>query len=146
MNCSQRLDTQKISYENILFHLNFLQSNHETFLDFIEEVRDDIERKRSVFNELQESNHSNVDQKINAVIHQAILKLFDKRISSMKKAACNALAHIYTEFCDKQLEDVKIMNLKEKQLISLEKMKRRLKHMMDVSEKYAISEDCFREL
>ena len=67
-----------------------------------------------------------------------MLKRYSNQIKSSQRASENSIANICAEYCKDNRDDKKVSDLVNKHLPALVKMKSRMKHIVDVSEKYTV--------
>ena len=132
-------DRKPISaFENILFHLNALKQSQEMFDQFMDVVEEDIRKKKTLLKSVGLNDQLSTNQKTYASVQSFMLKRYSNRIKSFHRASENSIANICEEYCKDARDDKNVANLVNKHIDALVKMKRRMKHIIDVSEKYAV--------
>eukprot|EP00092_Neocalanus_flemingeri_P087109 GFUD01109867.1.p1 GENE.GFUD01109867.1~~GFUD01109867.1.p1 ORF type:complete len:262 (+),score=60.23 GFUD01109867.1:47-832(+) len=126
------------AFKTILFHFNTLKSEQELFDQFMEVVDKDVKSKTNVLKWLRLNDHITTNQNMYAAVQIFMLKLYSTRIKSFQKASEKSFANIYEEYCKDNRDSDKVSDLVNKHIQVLVKMKRRMKHIIDVSEKYAV--------
>jgi len=126
------------AFENILFHLNALKQSQEIFDQFMQIVEEDIKKKTKVLKSVKKSDQLSTNQKTYASVQCFMLKCYLNRIKIFQQISDNSITGICSEYCKDGRDDEKVGDLVNKHVDALEKMKRRMKHMLDVSEKYAV--------
>jgi len=128
------------AFENILFHLNALKQSQEIFDQFLQIVEEDIQKKTKVLKSVKKSEQLSTNQKTYVSVQCFMLKRYLNRIKSFQQISDDSIAGICAEYCKDGGDYEKVGDLVNKHVDSLEKMKRRMKHMLDVSEKYAVND------
>jgi len=126
------------AFENILFHLNALKQSQEVFDQFLQIVEEDIQKKTKVLKSVKKSEQLSTNQKTYVSVQCFMLKCYLNRIKSFQQISDNSISGICAEYCKDGRNDEKVGDLVNKHVDALEKMKRRMKHILDVSEKYAV--------
>jgi len=128
------------AFENILFHLNALKNSQEMFDQFMEVVEGDVKNKITCLKSLKNNDFLNANQKTYAAVQIFMLKRYSKRIKSFQKASEISIGNICDKYCKDNRDDEQVGHLVNKHIQVLAKMKRRMKQIIDVSEKYAVIE------
>jgi len=128
------------AFEILLFHLNALKNSQELFDQFMEAVEEDVKNKISCLKSVKNNVYFNTNQKTYATVQIFMLKRYSKRIKKFQKASENSIGNICENYCNVKSDETKVGHLVKKHIQVLEKMKRRMKQIIDVSEKYAVIE------
>ena len=126
--------------EILLFHLNALKNSQELFDQFMEVVEEDVKKKINCLKSVKNNDYFNTNQKTYATVQIFMLKRYSKRIKSFQKSSENSIGNICDKYCKDNRDEMKVGHLVNKHIQVLAKMKRRMKHIIDVSEKYAVIE------
>jgi len=137
-NNEERTIQPKFSFKNILFHLNELKTSQDMFDQFLEVVEEDVKTKTKLLQLLRLNDQLSKNQNTYAAVQIFMLKRYSNRIKSFQKASDNSISNICEEYSKPGRDDDKVSDLVNKHIAVLEKMKRRMKHIIDVSEKYAV--------
>ena len=126
------------AFENILFHLNTLKQSQEIFDQFMQIVEEDIKKKTKVLKSVKKSDQLSTNQRTYASVQCFMLNRYTNRIKTFQQISDNSIDGICVEYCKDVRDDKKVSDLVKKHVEALAKMKRRMKHILDVSEKYAV--------
>jgi hypothetical protein len=103
------------------------------FDEFMEVVEEDVKKKTTVLKSLRQNNQLSTNQKTYASVQSFMLKRYLNRIKSFQRASENSIANICREYSKDNRDDKKVSDLVNKHIQALVKMKRRMKHIIDVS-------------
>jgi len=117
-------------------HLRKVNSEFEQFLDV---VQDDLKVKLEKFKKFKSSENSSIHDRSYATLQIFMLQKYSNRIHNFKTVSVQSIESICQAHKNPQSPQAVTM-LVEKYSKVLGKMKRRMKHMIDVSEKYAVVE------
>jgi len=117
-------------------HLRKVNTEFEQFLDV---VQDDLKVKLEKLRKFKASDNSSIHERSYATLQIFMLQKYSNRIHNFKTVSVQSIETICQAHRDLQSPQAVTM-LVEKYSKILGKMKRRMKHMIDVSEKYAVVE------
>jgi len=117
-------------------HLRKVNSDFEQFLDV---VLEDLKVKSENLRKFKASETSNMHDKSYATLQIFMLQKYSNRIQNFKTVSVQSIERICEAHREPESSQV-VAILVEKYSKVLGKMKRRMKHMIDVSEKYAVVE------
>ena len=111
---------------------------HQALFDqFLQVVQEDVKTKTKILQLLKLHDKINTNQKTYVAVQIFMLKRYSNRLRSFQKISDNSIGNICEEY-GKHRDDNKISEIVNKHVDILQKMKRRVKHIIDVSEKYAV--------
>ena len=125
------------TFENIHNYLSVMKTRQDLFDNFVETVKDDINNKRAVWSLDEDNACLNSKQRTYAKLHGFMLGQFLKRLNKFQKYSDTSISRICQEFCKEERNEEIVSHYVKKHIQSLEKMKRRMKHMIDVADKYS---------
>jgi len=127
--------------------LELLQQNHCEFVKFLDAVSSDLAAKIAKLKLLKESSNTKLNDKSYAGVQLFMLGQYSHRISRFREVSTTSLENI-----SRKIEkDENMFELMKRHNDILGKMKRRMKHIIDVSDKYAVENifegiNLFREM
>ena len=104
----------------------------------MEVFEEDIKKKTTVLKSQRQNDQLSTNQKTYASVQSFMLKRYSNRIKSFQRASENSTENICGEYSKDNRNDKKVIDLVNKHIHALVKMKRRMKHIIDVSDKYAV--------
>jgi len=113
-----------------------LRKSHEDFEKFLDVVLSDLTVKMEGLKRIRECEKSKRNDKSYASVQLFMLTQYNHRVNRFKIVADDSLDDI----CKKHGKENDVTSLVIKHIDVLGKMKRRMKHMVDVSEKYAVTD------
>lgn len=113
-----------------------LRKSHEDFEKFLDVVLSDLMVKMEGLKRIRECEKSKRNDKSYASVQLFMLTQYNHRINRFKIVADDSLDDI----CKKHGKENEVTSLVIKHIDVLGKMKRRMKHMVDVAEKYAVTD------
>ena len=125
-------------FENILFYLYALKSSQSMFDQFTAAVEEDIKIKLNLLESTRLNMELSSNQKTFVNVQIMMLKCYSNRVKSFQKVSVNPISKICKEYSKDERDDGTIGYLVKKHIQGLVKMKRRMKQILDVSEKYAV--------
>ena len=127
---------------NKLFkNYNALNNVHSEFEKFIHIVSTDLQTKIDCLKNVKNNENINWNDKSYASVQLFMLYQYSHRVNRFRDVSLDSLENI----CNKFSKGEKTDTLVKKHNDILAKLKRRLKHILDVSEKYAV-EDIFSNI
>jgi hypothetical protein len=125
-------------FENICFYLNVLKSSQSMFDQFTAAVEEDIKIKVNLLESMRLNMDLSSNQRTFVNVQIMMLKCYSNRVKSFQKVSDNSISKICNEYYKNERDDGTIGYLVKKHIQSLVKMKRRMKQILDVSEKCAV--------
>jgi len=113
-----------------------LKKAHEDFENFLGVVLSDLTEKKDHLKRMKDCEKSKRTDKSFASVQLFMITQYYCRINRFKVVAINSLENI----CKHNTKENSVKSLVNKHIDVLVKMKRRMKNMIDVSDKYAVSD------
>ena len=108
------------------------------FDQFTAAVEEDINIKVNLLESMRLNIDLSSSQRSYLNVQIMMLKCYSNRVKSFQKVSDNSISKICNEYCKNKRDDGTIGYLVKKHIQGLVKMKRRIKQILDVSEKYAM--------
>jgi len=122
--------------------LEQLRKTQEEFEKFLKVVEDDLSEKVEKLKEFKKDRASGRSEKNYATLQLFMLSKYVNRVGRFKEVAEKSLNEINEEKVNKiETDSDKLSNKITNHIHDLAKMKRRMKHMIDVSDKHAVIDD-----
>jgi len=126
-------------FENILFYLNTLKTSQTMFDQFMAVVEEDLTIKIESLETIRLNVHLGSHRRTIVNVQIMMLKCYSSRVKSFEKVSDNSILNICEQYKKDDRDDVRIGYLVKRHIQILVKMKRRMKAILDVSEKYSVT-------
>jgi len=127
---------EQVSLPEEYQHLRKVNSDFEQFLDV---VLEDLKVKLEKLKKFKGSENCSIHEKSYVTLQIFMLQKYSNRIQNFKTVSVQSIERICQAHHEPDSPQA-VTRLVEKYSMVLSKMKRRMKHMIDVSEKYAVVE------
>eukprot|EP00092_Neocalanus_flemingeri_P003853 GFUD01004149.1.p1 GENE.GFUD01004149.1~~GFUD01004149.1.p1 ORF type:complete len:257 (+),score=93.13 GFUD01004149.1:112-882(+) len=134
-------DSFSVDTNNLFQNSSDLKNAHSDFEKFIQAVSADLLIKIDCLKFIKSKEDTTWNDASYARVQLFMLSQYRHRVNRFREVSRNSLENI----CNKTANDNQVTTLVAKHIDILARLKRRLKHILDVSEKYAV-EDLFSKI